>query len=150
MDHGSCSTRNFKSPRAINPATYAARPASSVIVTPQKTAMTTASTEDMTENAPLMPQYHAVGAPLSAYNAFFNPSGNAMPMKKPDGKSRSAEIAMRTGVEAAVRLCVTAGLTKMNAASSSGNSQIQFLIRYEQRLPQLDPISRTNNTTVRP
>src|SRR6266850_2419505 len=134
MDH-------FKSeifPRAIKPRTYAPNPTNSVIVTPQKTAITTASTDDMTENAPLMPQYHAVGAPLSAYNAFFTPSGNAMPMKKPDGKSSSAEIPIRRGVDAAVKLCVTEGLTKMNAASRSGNSQIQCLIRYENRLPQLD------------
>src|SRR5437016_6106437 len=136
-------------PRAINPTTYAPRPTNNVMVTPQKTAITTASTEEMTENAPLMPQYHAVGAPLSAYNAFFIPIGNAMPMKKPDGNSSSAEIPIRTGVEAAARLRVTAGLTKMNAASKSGNSQIHFPIRYEYRLPQLDAISRTNNTTVR-
>jgi hypothetical protein len=34
-----------------------------VAVTPQKTAITTASTDAITEKAPLMAQYHAFGAP---------------------------------------------------------------------------------------
>ena len=66
------------------------------------------------------------------------------------GETLVAYLARRTGVGAAVKLCVTAGLMKMNAASRSGNSQIQYLIRYEHRLPQLDAISRTNSTTVKP
>src|SRR5262249_27198220 len=50
-------------PSAVRPTTYAPNPTSNVTVTPQNTATTTASTEDTTEKAPLMPQYHAVGAP---------------------------------------------------------------------------------------
>src|SRR5262245_61682086 len=110
---------------AVNATMYANKPTNNVIVTPQKTATTTASTDEITENAPLMPQYHAVGAPSSAYCAFLIPRGNAMPMKNPEGNSIAAETAIRKGVEAAVRLRVNNGPTRMKAASMQGSSQIQ-------------------------
>src|SRR5262245_58524865 len=104
---------------------YANNPTNNVIVTPQKTATTTASTDEITENAPLMPQYHAVGAPSSAYCAFLIPTGNAMPMKKPEGKSIAAETAIRRGVDAAAKLRVKYGPMRMKAGRMKGSSQIQ-------------------------
>src|SRR5437764_9882206 len=108
---------------------YAPNPTSSVTVTPQNRATATASTEEMTEKAPLIPQYHAVGAPSFEDKAFLIPKGKAIPMKKPEGKSNTAEIAMRIGVDAAVSRCVTDGLAKMNAASTTGSSHIHRLMR---------------------
>src|SRR5437667_12366576 len=95
---------------------YAPNPTSSVTVTPQNTATATASTEEMTENAPLTPQYHAVGAPSFMDTAFLMPKGNAIPMKKPEGKRNSAEPSIRTGVDAAVRCEVTDGNAKKHDA----------------------------------
>src|SRR2546423_411163 len=118
-------------PRASSPIKYAATPPSNVIVTPQKPATTTASTDEITEKAPLMPQYQAVGAPSCLARAFCMPSGNAIPMKNPEGNNNSAEIAIRTGVDAAVNPRVTAGLTKMKAAKTTGNNQNNRLSRYE-------------------
>src|SRR5881296_1352009 len=129
---------------------YAPNPTSSVTVTPQNTATATASTEEMTEKAPLMPQYHAVGAPSFTNTALLMPNGNAIPMKKPEGKSNNAEIAIRTGVDAAVSWYVTDGLAKMNAARATGSSHIHGLIRDEWKLPQLDANRSTKSTTVRP
>src|SRR5689334_18141962 len=104
----------------------------------------------MTENAPLIPQYQAVGAPSCLLSACLMPSGKAIPMKKPDGNNNSAEMAILTGVDAAVNPRVTAGLTRINAASTTGSSQNQLLNRYDQKLPQLDAISSTKSTTVKP
>src|SRR5689334_10211421 len=112
--------------------------------------MTTASTEEITENAPLMPQYHDVGAPSLRRRALLIPNGNAIPMKKPEGNNNAADTAIRNGVDAATSSRVKNGLTKMNAASTIGNSQIQPPIRSENKLPILDASKRTNNTTVNP
>src|SRR5947208_324137 len=103
---------------------YAASPTSRVTVTPQKTAITTANTEEITENAPLIPQYHAVGAPSSMWRAFWIPNGNAIPMKKPEGKSINAETKIRKGVDAAASSCVTKGLATMKAERATGSTQI--------------------------
>src|SRR5262249_30179874 len=119
-------------------------------VTPQNTATTTANTDEMTENAPLIPQYHAAGAASFEDWAFLIPIGNAMPMKKPDGNRSNADIAMRIEVEAAVNACVKGGLRKMNAARTSGNAQIHLPSRSEHKLPMLEAINSTNNTTVNP
>src|SRR5947209_8453180 len=64
---------------------YADNPTNSVTVTPQNTATTSANTDEITENAPLIPQYHAIGASPSAYRACLTPMGKAMPMKNPEG-----------------------------------------------------------------
>ena len=129
---------------------YAANPTIKVTVTPQKTATTTASTDEITENAPLMPQYQAVGAPASAYRALRIPKGNAIPMKNPDGNNNAADTAMRTGVEAAASSRVMNGLAKMKAASTTGRSQIHPAILPEHKLPRLDASKSTNKTTVKP
>src|SRR2546422_1077357 len=84
-----------QAPRAVSAIMYAASPTNNVTVTPQKTATTTASTDEITENEPLIPQYHAVGAPAWDCCALSIPSGNAMPIKKPDGNNSNAETAMR-------------------------------------------------------
>src|SRR5437016_12360621 len=104
----------------------------------------------MTEKAPLIPQYHAVGARSFEDKAFLIPKGKAIPMKKPEGQSNTAEIAMRIGVDAAVNRCVTDGLAKMNAASTTGSSHIHRLMRSEYRLPQLEANRSTKSTTARP
>src|SRR5215831_10207966 len=117
--------------RAIRATKYAPSPTSSVTVTPQNTATNTASTEEITENAPLIPQYQAVGATSSPYCAFLIPSGNAMPMKNPDGNSKTADTAILNGVDAATNSRVRAGLTRMKPASTSGSIQIHRLRRWE-------------------
>src|SRR5438132_7186087 len=94
-------TAVFLGHNASNAMIYAANPTNNVAVTPQKTATTTARTDEITENAPLIPQYQAVGALGSAYSACLIPKGNAIPIKNPDGNSNSAEIAIRSGVDAA-------------------------------------------------
>ena len=135
---------------AIRAIKYAVKPTSSVTVTPQNTATNTARTDEITENAPLIPQYQAVGATSSPYWAFLIPSGNAMPMKNPDGKSKAADTAILNGVDAATNCRVRAGLTRMNAASTIGSNQIHLLRRWENRLPRLEASSNTNKTTVNP
>src|SRR5262245_39231369 len=102
---------------ATSATTYENNPTSSVTVTPQNTATTSARTEEITENAPLIPHYHAVGALPSTYRARLTPSGNAMPMKKPDGNKSRAETTIRRGVDAAIRCPVTKGLSRMNPPS---------------------------------
>src|SRR5215831_2010117 len=135
--------------KAANATTYADNPTSSVTVTPQNTATTSASTDEITENAPLIPQYHAVGA-SSSYWAFLMPNGNAMPIKNPDGTNKSADRKTRTGVDADTNWLVNGGLTKMKAASTRGRSQIRLPTRCEHKLPALDASRRTNSTTVNP
>src|SRR5262249_60538865 len=105
------------------------------MVTPQKNATTTANTEEMTENAPLMPQYHAVGAASCAYWTFLIPRGNAIPMKNPEGNNNAADTAIRSGVEAAANWRVNNGLMKMKPASTTGRSHIHGPTRCEYKLP---------------
>src|SRR5689334_1768793 len=132
---------------AISAIRYAVRPTSRVTVTPQNTATNTASTDEITENAPLIPQYQAVGATSSAYCAFLIPSGNAIPIKNPDGNSNTAETAILSGVDAATNSRVMTGLTRIKAPSTTGSIQIHRARRWENRLPILDASSNTNNTT---
>ena len=73
-----------------------------------------------------------------------------MPMKNPEGNNNNAEATIRMGVDAIVRLRVTEGLMRIKTASTTGNSQNQFAIRYEQKLPKLEAINSTNSTTVKP
>src|SRR5215831_1278714 len=124
--------------RAIRATKYAPNPTSNVTVTPQNTATNTASTEEITENAPLIPQYQAVGATSTAYCAFLIPSGNAIPMKNPEGNSNAAETAILSAVEAATNSRVMTGLTRIKAPSTSGSIQIQRARRCENKLPILD------------
>lgn len=84
---------------AANAIAYAAAPNQKVAAMPRLIASTTAMTEAHTEVAPLMPHSH--GANLSALlTARLMPRGNAIPMKNPIGNRRSAEMIMRTGVDA--------------------------------------------------
>src|ERR1041384_2829305 len=110
--------------KATNAIRYALSPTASVIVTPQNTAITTANTDETTEKAPLIPQYQAVGAPFCPSCAFLIPKGKAIPMKNPDGNNKTAESAIRTGVDAAASWRAINGLTTMKAASTTGSNQI--------------------------
>ena len=58
--------------------------------------MATASTDAVTEVAPLMPQKNAVGA-SGRIAATFMPSGNGMPISRPIGARSRTAVAMRSG-----------------------------------------------------
>jgi len=57
-----------------------------------------ARTEDTTENAPLIPQYHAIGASVCLL-ATLMPMGNSMPIRNPAGESTTADTSIRAAAD---------------------------------------------------
>jgi hypothetical protein len=78
---------------------YASSPAISVAVIPQKIVTATASTEAITEEAPLIARYHAAGADVLRLTCSI-PRGKAIPIRNPIGTSALAATPILTGMEA--------------------------------------------------